>query len=248
MRKRKFRNEPELSNEDFQSVYDALTEEDTSDPIKLKKKASSTESPETASFYPRSNRLPPVLVSPRIKPLPNRKSNGTLFFKDFPEFLPNLVPKEIFQRGSFGGTCFRPITSGVTGHKYSQAWLEYPPDWFEGLEQGIHYASLEFRKDVNYYKVACGSDMKAWEDNGWIADVDPYGWFQWYCRFYLGRRCSDDHRQISRAIAFMGSNGRWRQNLINKCLASGKPIEEAVNDMSISPKTRQSLQVRSFLF
>ena len=45
------------------------------------------------------------------------------------------------------------------------------------------------------YKAKCGSGgLGVWESNGWMSDVDPYGWFQWYCRFYQGRRCSDDQR------------------------------------------------------
>lgn len=241
MRKRKFLQNDlnELSNEDIQSLCEVLI--DTID----NKEESSLKVQKTTDAWNSPPRQPPVKVDPRNKPLPFRKANGALFFKDFPEFLPNLTPKEIFQRGSFGGTCFQPITSSVTGHKYSQAWLEYPADWFDGLEQGFHYGSVEFRKEVNLYNVSCGSELKLWEESGWVADIDPYGWIQWYCRFYLGRRCSDDHRQVSRAIAFMGPTGRWRRNLINKCLSSGKPIEEAVNDASISPKVRQSLQVRT---
>jgi hypothetical protein len=57
-----------------------------------------------------------------------------------------------------------------------------------------------------------------WESNGWMAYIDPYGWFQWYCHFYLGRRSSDDTRQISRGNQVMSNTGRWRNNLTNKIL------------------------------
>jgi len=43
-----------------------------------------------------------------------------------------------------------------------------------------------------------------WEGSGWISDIDPYGWFQWYCRFYMGRRSTDDDRQIARGMGVMG--------------------------------------------
>lgn len=82
-----------------------------------------------------------------------------------------------------------------------------------------------------------------WEESGWITEFDPYGWFQWYCRFCLGRRCSDDSRQISRALGVMGKKGRWRRNLINKIVARGGDLSNAVEDKSISPKVRQLLQV-----
>jgi len=123
-----------------------------------------------------------------------------------------------------------------------------------------------------------------WESSGWITgsslmftrtlyssnhstEIDPYGWFQWYCRFYLGRRCrfsivyyccvscfdklvnrSDDDRQISRGLGVIGPTGRWRRNLINKCIASEKKPEDSVNDFKISPKVRQLLQVVKCVF
>jgi hypothetical protein len=182
------------------------------------------------------------------KPAPSQSSDGTLHFKDFPEFRPNLSPKDILQRGSFGGTCFQPLISTVTGQSYDKAWEEFPSDWFTGLTLGVHYGSSTSNDDINTYKVICASKLKDWEENGWVSTVDPYGWFQWYCRFYLGRRCSDDHRQISRALNIIGPSGRWRRNLINKCISSGKPFEEAVDDPTISPKIRQLLQVLSLPF
>ena len=111
--------------------------------------------------------------------------------------------------------------------------------------------------------------------SGWITHIDPYGWFQWYCKFYqgnktppldtqmpchrlyscqtnctyyiyvplyctpipisLGRRSSDDERQISRGLGVMGAKGRWRSSLVNKCLAAGRP-QDVVDKQHISPK------------
>jgi hypothetical protein len=85
-----------------------------------------------------------------------------------------------------------------------------------------------------------------WESSGWITHIDPYGWFQWYCRFYQGRRTSDDERQISRGLGVMGKTGRWRTSLINKILASNKPLDKAIDDPTISPKIRQLLQHWSY--
>jgi 1-acyl-sn-glycerol-3-phosphate acyltransferase len=84
-----------------------------------------------------------------------------------------------------------------------------------------------------------------WEDSGWITKIDPYGWFMWYCRFYLGRRSSDDDRQIGRGNGVFGPSGRWRKNLINKVVASGKKSEVGCEDAAISPVIRQLLQVRN---
>jgi hypothetical protein len=83
--------------------------------------------------------------------------------------------------------------------------------------------------------------MNASQSSGWISDADPYGWFQWYCRFYQGRRCSDDARQISRWLGVAGPTGRFRTQLCNKILASSSRGADAWNDPSISPVIRQTL-------
>eukprot|EP01040_Poterioochromonas_malhamensis_P005635 gene5636-6055_t len=211
---------------------------------RTKEKDSDTASGESSSVIIANvlRNLPKVTVMKARKQIPKRNTNGTLVFPDFPEFQPNLTPKEILQRGSFGGTYFRPIYSSITGKSYDEMWREFPTDWFDGLNINEQVSSATYRDEVNLYKVFCGSELKLWEESGWITEIDPYGWFQWYCRFYLGRRCSDDHRQISRALGVMGVNGRWKKNLINKCLSSGKTTEEAVDDHTIAPKIRQLLQ------
>ena len=139
-------------------------------------------------------RYPEITIHKARKPLPIRLDNNCWYFADFPEFQPNLSPKEILQAGSFGGTYFQDMTSRVTGDVYSNAWREFPADWFEGLTISELVASPKYNKGVNKYNVACGSSVTNWEELGWVTNVDPYGWFQWYCRFFLGRRCSDDYR------------------------------------------------------
>merc|ERR1719391_1160432 len=65
-------------------------------------------------------------------PLPTKNKKGQLVFEDAPDFRPNLTPKEVLHRGSFGGTYFRPIYSSVTKQKYkSEMWQELPEDWLE---------------------------------------------------------------------------------------------------------------------
>merc|ERR1712025_882347 len=78
--------------------------------------------------------------------------------------------------------------------------------------------SQVYRKHINKYGVKCGGSLGMWESSGWISDSDPYGWFQWYCRFYNGRRCEDDSRQISRWLKSAGAKGRFRSQLCNKIL------------------------------
>ena len=160
-------------------------------------------------------------------------------FKDYPEFRPNLTPKQVLQLGSFGGTYFRPIKSSVTKRKYTSksAINEYPKSWFSGIDIEKKVTSSNYDKKVNKYGVKCGSSLENWQKSGWIEKQDPYGWFQWYCRFYRGRRSKDDKRQIDRWKNLTGSNGRFKKRLMNECIKKKKKY----NDISISPVIRQVL-------
>mmetsp|Transcript_33149 Transcript_33149/g.33758 ORF Transcript_33149/g.33758 Transcript_33149/m.33758 type:complete len:252 (+) Transcript_33149:373-1128(+) len=183
-----------------------------------------------------------ITVSENREPIPSRNKDNQLVFRDYPNFRPNLSPKEVIQAGSFGGTYFRPIYSSITGKSYDDVWKEFPGDWFDGVNIKKYVTSSKYLTAVNTYKADCGQGLEEWERSGWITEIDPYGWFQWYCRFYLGRRCSDDERQLSRGMGVMGPKGRWRNNLINKCLSNNAPLEDALNNYAISPKVRQLLQ------
>ncbi|KAL4630856.1 hypothetical protein GN956_G16044 [Arapaima gigas] len=167
-----------------------------------------------------------------------RNHNGELIFEDFPEFRPNMTPKEVLQAGSFGGTYFRPIYSSITKQNYEDVWKELPEDWLEGLDIAKQVASSTYCEDVNTYGMKCGGSLEMWESSGWIVPQDPYGWFQWYCRFYQGRRSDDDERQVGRWMKCAGPKGRWRNNLIAKVVRSGR----AFDNMTVSPVVRQTLQ------
>merc|ERR1719382_1192116 len=172
--------------------------------------------------------------------IPKKNSDGVLLFSDAKEFRPNMTPKEVLQAGSFGGTYFRPIKSSVTGLKYNKMWNELPQNWLEGLDikKMISNDYKNYNPTVNTYKVKCGGDLEMWESSGWIKEVDPYGWVMWYCRFYLGRRCEDDERQIGRWKNCTGPKGRWKGNLIGKIARAGAGYDDPV----ISPVVRQTLQ------
>lgn len=98
------------------------------------------------------------------------------------DFTPELTPKQMLRLGVFGG---KYMTDCVD---------EFPPDWFEKAKlcPDKHDASL------NLFKVNASQPLSVWRKNGWIYHEDPRGWFQWYCRYFLGRRCPDDERQIRR--------------------------------------------------
>lgn len=172
------------------------------------------------------------------EPIPKRDKEGYLRFPDYPDFRPNLTPKEVLHRGSFGGTYFRDIHSSVLAKKLRgrDQVAELPKEWFQGLNLKKQVCSRVYDPTVNKYGVRCGGGLDMWEGSGWIVEQDPYGWFQWYCHFYLGRRTDDDDRQVSRGKGVIA--GRWRNNLIGKIARGGR----AFDDYSVSPVIRQALQ------
>ena len=201
-------------------------------------------------IYKNPPALPPasIKIDSKTYPLPKRDSaTGELTFTGgssdikamLKDFKPNRTPEEVLRAGSFGGTYFRPIVSAVTNVTYKAADVlkdSVHPDWIKGLT-AKQLTSTTYRTEVNKYGVKCGGSLGMWESSGWISDSDPYGWFQWYCRFYQGRRCSDDARQISRWLKSAGPKGRFRSQLCNKILAA----KTKHDDVSISPVVRQTL-------
>jgi hypothetical protein len=100
----------------------------------------------------------------------------------YPEFTPELTPRQMMEMGVFGGKYMTDCTN------------EFPGSWFKHarLCHGSHNPAL------NYFGVNASQSLSEWRKKGWIYHEDPRGWFQWYCRYYMGRRCPDDERQIRR--------------------------------------------------
>jgi len=166
------------------------------------------------------------------------KKNGSYFFPDHPEFTPNISPRQVIKKGSFGGTYWRPIFSDVTDKNYKNIHLQYPQTWWKGIPSDHLTRPWEFYdKSINKYNVEVGTTLEFWEDKGWITKYHPYGWFHWYCDFYMGKRSPDDERQIKRWLGLAGPNGRFRKMLINLI----KKNNAKYNDYTISPKIRQTL-------
>ena len=103
-----------------------------------------------------------------------------------PLFKPQLTPKQMLALGVFGGVYMRDCKK------------EFPKDWFTRAK----FAPINEKKSnkkINYFGVAASQSLKTWQKNGWIYKDDPRGWFQWYCRYYMGRRIpTEDARQIKR--------------------------------------------------
>ncbi len=118
--------------------------------------------------------------------------------KDFdPEFKPQLTPKQMLKLGVFGGKYMTDCTK------------EFPKDWFDSakLSPQKHDATL------NYFKIDASQPLSVWRAKGWIYKEDPRGWFQWYCRYYMGRRIEvEDKRQIKRWRAMRRHLAQIRQN------------------------------------
>jgi hypothetical protein len=130
-----------------------------------------------------------------------------------PDFQPELTPKEMLELGVFGG-------------KYmTDCKAEFPKSWFMRAKlspQGRDAA-------LNFFKVDASQPLSTWRQKGWIFDDDPRGWFQWYCRYYAGRRLpGEDERQI----------GRWKA--IRRHVAQIKANCEP-GDIFCRPRQRQAL-------
>ena len=95
----------------------------------------------------------------------------------------------------FGETYFRGFYSSVTGKWYENSWKEF--DQSNDIDQK-YYCSDDYDVSVDKYGVKCGTSLKFWENKGWINEIDPYGWSQWYFRNWMSRRSEDDERQINR--------------------------------------------------
>ena len=91
------------------------------------------------------------------------------------DFNPNKTPIEIIKEGAFGGTYFRDIYSGINRKWYKNSWKAF--DQLKNIGAKF-YASGYYDMNVNKYGVKTGTLLRLWENNGWICEVDPYGWFQ----------------------------------------------------------------------
>ena len=93
-----------------------------------------------------------------------RRKDGTLIFKDHPEFRPNLTPTQVISKGAFGGTYFRPIKSGVTKKNHHNIHRDTEISvLFEGIPES-KLSSSEYKKSVNCYNCKAGQNLEQWEE------------------------------------------------------------------------------------
>lgn len=129
-----------------------------------------------------------------------------------PRFAPDLTPQQMLALGVFGG------------HYMSDRPKEFPKKWFTRAK-----LSHVYNKDLNFFKVRASQSLSVWQKNGWIYKDDPRGWFQWYCRYYMGRRIpKEDNRQIKRWIMIRRHIAQLRKHC-------------SVGDRECRPVQRQAL-------
>jgi hypothetical protein len=129
-----------------------------------------------------------------------------------PDFDPELTPKQMLEMGIFGGRYMTDCRG------------EFPASWFNRAK----LCPERHDPALNFFGINASKPLSYWQEKGWIHPDDPRGWFQWYCRYYMGRRHPDDGRQI----------GRWR--------AMTRHVAQITRncprgDLSCRPRQRQAL-------
>lgn len=130
-----------------------------------------------------------------------------------PGFRPELTPKEMLELGVFGGRYMTDCRN------------EFPASWFKKAKLSPEYHDPK----LNYFGVNASKPLSYWREKRWIYRADPRGWFQWYCRYYMGRRLpGEDDRQIA----------RWKA--IKRHIAQLKK-HCAPGDLECRPRQRQAI-------
>ncbi|WVQ95722.1 hypothetical protein IAU59_002821 [Kwoniella sp. CBS 9459] len=173
-------------------------------------------------------------------PRPTRGDDGRLVFEGrwAGVFTPNLTPEEMFAGGAFGGAFFADTYSNILKASMSSS------DDLASLPFTLSNARRLLTNPIpdgenNRFRVRAGQSLQEWEKAGWIWGQDPRGWAQWYVRFWEGRRCEDDERQVRRWLKVAGPTGRFKRALLKKLVQSGG--QSALEDEDVGAVLRQCL-------
>lgn len=129
------------------------------------------------------------------------------------DFKPELTPQQMLELGVF------------EGHYLNDCQNEFPPTWFANARLSLDKPD----EKINCFHIKSRQPLQEWQRKGWIIGPDVRGWFQWYCRYYMGRRLPEiDALQIKRWKAFKRHKAQVEQN----CL---------VGDLDCRPRQRQAL-------
>ena len=134
-------------------------------------------------------------------------------------FKPELTPKRMLELGVFGGSYFQLKID------------EYPKSWFANVK-----ICKTFDVSLNRFKVRAGLSREHWIEKGWIFKEDPLGWFQWYCRFTMGRRIPTiDEIQIKRWKNFTRHVKAIKKNCERGNLSCRKKQRQAILQWAYDP-------------
>lgn len=150
----------------------------------------------------------------------DRMQRGYVYYRTEPEgkafdprFVPELTPKQMLRLGVFGGKYMTDCRD------------EFPKSWFIGAKLSPEFSDPK----INFFGIEASQPLREWRRKDWIHPDDPRGWFQWYCRYYSGRRMPDeDGRQITRWIAIRRHIAQIKHNC-------------TPGDWSCRPRQRQAL-------
>lgn len=130
-----------------------------------------------------------------------------------PDFKPELTPPEMLKMGVFEGKYLNDCRE------------EFPASWFKDAQISMEHADI----NQNYFHIKSRLSLQEWKKRGWIIEPDPRGWFQWYCRYYMGRRIPNvDEIQIKRWKSF----NRHKAQIIKNCY---------IGDLNCRSRQRQAL-------
>jgi len=129
-----------------------------------------------------------------------------------PRFQPQLTPRDMLAMGIFGGKYMTDCRD------------EFPSEWFDQAKLSPERHDTK----LNFFGVDASKPLSYWREKGWIHEDDPRGWFQWYCRYYMGRRHADDERQIRRWLNMRRHISQLQRNCVK-------------GDLMCRPRQRQAL-------
>lgn len=153
--------------------------------------------------------------------------------RDFhPDFKPALSPAEMLKLGVFSGKYLNDCAA------------EFPREWFEDAVKADKLRPVAADPEVNLFKVKSRKSLQYWLEKGWIpaadGDQDPRGWFQWYCRYWIGRRMPDvDAAQIKRWKAYVRHAGQIKASY--KKLKASEVPKTRKEKLTHRPRQRQGL-------
>ena len=134
--------------------------------------------------------------------------------RDFdPQFKPELTPRRMLELGAFCGKYMTDTRD------------EFPGIWFSQAKMSPHGRDCS----LNFFGGDASQKLSVWREKGWIHPDDPRGWFQWYCRYFMGRRMpEEDQRQIRRWKAMRRHIRQIQQNCESGDLACRRRQRQAL--------------------